>query len=381
MRVLINTPSPQRMGGVAALYASLRPHFSPEVSYFIFGRHTRSAGLVVRASRVVYDYARFALWLVRYWPKVVQLNPSLGTAALVRDGVFVAIARLTGRKVVIFMHGWNLEYEQRMRRNWLWLFRGFYFNAHAFVVLASEFACHLREMGYMGPIHVGATAIGDDIVEYAKNEVPTRPHDGRDFNILFLTRVEREKGIMEALAAYAILKARHPHVSMTVAGAGGALEAARHFVREQNLSDVQFLGYVRGAQKADAFSCASCYLFPSYTEGMPLSVLEAMAFGLPVITRSVGALADFFRDGEMGFVTESKDPAVFAQLVERLMAQPALCDHIGRHNQEYALRRFTPSGVAARLYAIYQSVVAGDASGGDAQASEGSRGEGSDGDS
>ncbi len=64
------------------------------------------------------------------------------------------------------------------------------------------------------------------------------------------------------------------------------------------------------------------YLFPTYHEGMPGSVLEAMGYGLPVITRTVGGLPDFFEHEKMGFITESLDASVFADFLEQLVKDP-----------------------------------------------------------
>jgi glycosyltransferase involved in cell wall biosynthesis len=212
-------------------------------------------------------------------------------------------------------------------------------------------------MGYTGPIHVITTTFDSTLLSTAKR-YRTRTNAKEPFNILFLSRVERQKGIIEALQSLAIVQAMHPNVHLTVAGTGNALEEARHYVRKNKIPNVKFIGYVRGSQKAQAYSLAHCCLFPTtWGEGMPITVVEAMAFGLPVITRPVGALADFFRDGEMGFLTESKDPAVFAQLVERLLIAPDLCKRMSRTNREYAMCHFTAPSVAARLGAIYQAIV------------------------
>jgi glycosyltransferase involved in cell wall biosynthesis len=89
---------------------------------------------------------------------------------------------------------------------------------------------------------------------------------------------------------------------------------------------------------------------------MPNAVLEAMAFGLPVVTRSVGGMKDFFEDGKMGFITESRDPAVFAEFLARLGADSVLRTSMGRYNRAYARGRFAASVVAARLLEIYARV-------------------------
>lgn len=359
MKVLLNTPPLDCMGGVATFYLNLREHLGDEIVYFHTGRRNGESSLR-SVLRLVVDYMRFVLVLCQTHFDIVHLNPSLGLRAIWRDAVFILIARAFRKKTVVFMHGWNKDYEEALRKRGLWLFQITYLRVNAFMVLASEFKLDLRFMGYTGPVHIVTTTFDSALLQQASG-YKKRTNSKEPFNILFLTRIERQKGIFEALESLAILQTIYPNVHMTVAGTGTALEEAQKYVIDNNIHNVEFVGYVRGRQKTENFSTAHCYLFPSYSEGMPISVVEAMAFGLPVITRPVGALADFFRDGEMGFLTASKDPAVFARLVEQLIVAPALCDKMSRINREYAMGRFSSSSVVDRFSSIYRNVATADA--------------------
>ena len=95
---------------------------------------------------------------------------------------------------------------------------------------------------------------------------------------------------------------------------------------------------------------ADLYLFPTFhAEGMPTSVLEAMAFGLPVITRPVGGLQDFFVDGKMGRLIDSLDPNDFASVIMDYIQSPIDVKRISLFNHEYALEHFMASIVAKKL--------------------------------
>ncbi len=85
--------------------------------------------------------------------------------------------------------------------------------------------------------------------------------------------------------------------------------------------------------------------------------MEAMAFGLPVITRPVGGLNDFFEDGKMGFIVETLEPRAFADALEKLIEQPETCNKMGRHNREYTRGRFAASHVAKRIYRIHEDIL------------------------
>jgi len=174
------------------------------------------------------------------------------------------------------------------------------------------------------------------------------------FKILFLARVEVAKGVFEALETYQILKQQYPGLSLVVAGAGTQLEKATTLVQNRQLADVSFAGEIHGEAKYAVLRAADAYLFPSHSEGLPISVLEAMACGLPVVTRSVGGLQDFFEHGKMGFITASREPRVFASLLSRLIQDPMLRSRMSAFNHAYAREHFTAPQIAAQLGRVYR---------------------------
>jgi glycosyltransferase involved in cell wall biosynthesis len=82
-----------------------------------------------------------------------------------------------------------------------------------------------------------------------------------------------------------------------------------------------------------------------------------MAAGLPVVTRPVGGIKDFFADGEMGFLTQETTPEAFAEYMERLLSDWRLREAISKHNASYAREHFTAGSAARRLGDIYRNVL------------------------
>jgi glycosyltransferase involved in cell wall biosynthesis len=306
--------------------------------------------------RVFGDYWRF-------WAKVrstnydlVHINPSLGREALIRDGFFLMLATAAGRTAVVFFRGWDLELEKRLRQRWLDLFRRTYFRASAFIVLAEEFRHKLIELGCTRPIFLETTTVDDSVFAMqARSE--TKSQDTSTFNILFLASVEISKGIYETVQAYRLIKAEFPNVTLTIAGDGVELDNVQAYVATHQIDDVCFAGHVCGHAKQQAFMDADCYLLPSHNEGLPNSVLEAMAYGLPIVTRLVGGLRDLMRNELVGLATESRQPEAFAQLIRILIQDPALRLRMRQHNTDYALRHFKASDVATRLKRIYAKII------------------------
>jgi glycosyltransferase involved in cell wall biosynthesis len=173
---------------------------------------------------------------------------------------------------------------------------------------------------------------------------------------LFLARLVREKGITETLVAVAALRDRGWPITLTIAGEGEAIGDVRRLVAFYDAKGefLRLAGDVRGRDKATTFAYHDIYCLPTYGEGMPNAVLEAMACGMPVVTCPVGGLCDFFEDGKMGLFVEPRSPGAIAIALERLIADPGLRQRIGAYNAEYAASFLAPA-VAKRLAAIYRA--------------------------
>jgi glycosyltransferase involved in cell wall biosynthesis len=147
-------------------------------------------------------------------------------------------------------------------------------------------------------------------------------------------------------------------IELIVAGEGEELENVKSFVRNRNMSNVTFAGYVRDEEKRHIFEKSQVFCYPTYYgEGLPTCAIEAIAYGLPVVTRPVGGLADFFKNEVHGFITDSLNPNTFANLIERLFLDKELYNKISLSNYQYAQINFLASSAALRLETIYKTVL------------------------
>lgn len=359
MKVLLVTPDTERQGGIANYYRVLRSHLGPDVEYFVVGPRRDGQGRWKTCSRTLRDYRDFHRKIKRGGYDIVHVNPSLVAWVVWREGIFTLIARRYCRRVIVFFRGWHAHSERRIRATWLTLFRALYFKASAFIVLSEQNARVLKELGCTRPIFVETTVVADEVFASPVRHAPGKREAEREteFRVLFLSRVERTKGVYEALEAVAILRAMRPHVTLTIAGNGHELAGLKAYVEAHRLAWVRFAGHVAGQAKEAVFAQADVYLLPTYGEGMPNSVLEAMGYGLPIVTRPVGGLCDFFEEGRMGMAIDSLDPREFAEALRTLVDDPVRRAQIGQYNREYARRRFRASEVAARLERIYGAVM------------------------
>lgn len=340
MNLLINTPdySKPSSGGVASFYHGMLGYWHERVKYNVVGRRHGVSG----ALWLPFDVVKFVLALLFFRPDAVMVNPSLKRNALRRDFLFVRVARRLGFRVVVMLHGFDLQEAETIDKGWVVRHLN---QASLVLTLAERFRLMMKEWGVTSPIALTTTKVEDRMIEH----FDIQRRNGEIRHLLFLARVEKEKGVYELIDTFALLKQRHPELTLTVAGDGSEWGPLKCYAEERHIEGVNFTGMLNGEARIKAYQDADLFFFPSYGEGMPTVVLEAMAFGLPVITRYVGGLCDFFEDGKMGRITASLSPADFAALIAPLLADKALTQQISRYNHTYALKHFMASEVGKNL--------------------------------
>ena len=315
MKVIINTPIITNPSGVSNHYLGLKDFFSEDIIYnqcytrYYLKRTLKSQFIVIFLFPFFFisNYLRFIALLIKHKEPIVLLNPSFGKTALQRDALFIKIAKRFKCKTTVFVHGWNKEYLQKVINKKGKLSNAWY-QVDAYFVLASEFKNYLLELGISVPIHLTTTKVSDKMLKGVEEKNISVIQ-----NILFLSRVEKEKGIFVTIDTFELLHKKHPDLKLTIVGRGNALNEAESYVKKKELSNIRFTGALYGDNLSQEFLKGDIFILPSYSEGMPTVVLEAMAFGLPVITRPVGGLVDFFEDDKMGYMIESFDPKAYAK--------------------------------------------------------------------
>lgn len=343
MKILIVVPEIHRLGGVANHYLGLSPHWKCDVSYLFYGKRNDRMSKLVTLLLYQYDYLRFIFKVAFTGYDAVIINPSLRKAQVIRDGAFLLLARLFGKKVVTFIHGFDIPYSERLRSRGR-LFR-WTFNKSSFIyTLAGDFRDRLQEIGIICPILLTTTKVADELLDGVT--VPVRD---KVKTILFVARLVPEKGILIALEAFSKLKKSYPHLRFFVCGDGPALPDAKAFVADNGIKDVTFFGKVVGNDLRDKYLDSDLYILPTTAEGMATTVLEAMAFGLPVITRPVGGVVDFWEEGKMGCLLDSFDSGEYASAIKELIENPKMLSEISEFNHQYAINHFLASEVVDKF--------------------------------
>lgn len=311
--------------------------------------------------RMLKDYWHFLRTLGTH--DVVHLNPSMSRKPFFRDMVFMYLVTLRHKPTVVFWHGWDWEFFGRVKSKYMTLMGSTFGKADAMIVLSSEMEKALKEILPASKVY-RKTTCPDVSLKSGLNEaaIGARYEDGHPIRLLFLARLERQKGIYECLSAFEKLKARYPELSLTIAGDGSEEGRVRGYIEGKQLKDIKILGFVSGQDKRVAFTEADIYLFPSYyPEGLPVSLLEAMSCGLPVLTSDIGGIKDEFIDGKMGYFVSPRNDQELADKLRYLLENPSLMKEMALFNFRYANDKYAAPKVARSIEVVYEEVAIGKA--------------------
>ena len=360
MKVLLTTPAITGKGGVSHYYKAILPTLLDSTNIDLSCIEIGSASNSYKFLHPITDQIKIWNMLKGKNFDLVHVNPSLDPKSLLRDGLILYMAKKRLLPTVIFFHGWDLFCESQINYRFLSLFKNVILNADTIIVLASQFRERLKAWGIDRPIYTETTAIEDELLSEFKIERKlAQLNEIKLVKVLFLSRVEKYKGIFETIDSIKILIERNYSVSLSIAGEGGAVTEVKNHLKKLNLNGngVTLLGHVNGKDKISILNSHHIYVLPTKHEGMPVSVLEAMAFGMPVVTSPVGGIKDFFLDGKMGFLIEKKDPLMIANLLERLILSKKKLMDIALYNHIYAKKRFLGSIVAERIKDVYFKTI------------------------
>ena len=366
MKVLVVGPDREDPGGVANYYNAVFPRLSGgEISahYLAIGSTHGKSSLI----HLIFDQIRFWRMLGSLKPDVVHLNPSLLWKSFLRDGLFILLAKMRRRRVLVFFRGWQNEFEKTISGYLKPFFNITYRQADAFVVLANEFCTRLREWGIQAPIYMATTTVANELLEnFSIDKKVEELEKACVVRILFMARLERVKGVLELIEAVGLVLRRGTRVSLTIAGDGSIMEEVSRMVSGlgSHKGSVEIAGYVRANEKVRILESHHLFCFPTgEAEGMPNAVLEAMAFGMPVITCPVGGLADFFEDGRMGILLQTRAAADIADSITSLLSSRSQMVDMARYNYQYAQQHFLASGAAEILRSRYMDMLNADRAG------------------
>ena len=162
------------------------------------------------------------------------------------------------------------------------------------------------------------------------SQVPNRSNSDL-LNFVFLGKIDQRKGIYDLLRAFASLPVAQQNKIRLILAGSGEEEQVRQLAKTLGIEkNIQFPGWINEQQRDDLLAQAHVFLLPSYQEGLPMALLEAMSWGLPCITTPVGGIPEVITDGETGLLVEPGNIEQLATAICSLATDESLRLRLGK---------------------------------------------------
>lgn len=278
---------------------------------------------------------------------IVHINMA-SDSSYYRKLYFIYAARLFHKKIVIHQHGGDFStfyYQQSSPKQRKRIQKNLNY-ADKFVVLTQawkEFFSHI---------------VQSEKLVVLPNAVFVPQSYEKDYNnqdMLFLGRLCKDKGLRELFRSVEMLYRKAPQIHLYLGGTWEDTELQQEM--EQHKEYITWLGWINGEKKDELLRKCAIYVLPSYYEGMPVSVLEGMAYGcVPVVTK-VGGLIDIIEGDKDGIFVEPQDQESLYMGLEQVIQSRAYREKLGQQARQKVVEHYEIHDNIEQLLKVYQDVL------------------------
>lgn len=278
--------------------------------------------------------------------KIVHIHTASNNS-FKRSSYYLKIAKVMRKKIILHIHGGGFKKYYTDNKDFV---NSVLNSSDAIITLSDSWKEFYQQINIVKNVFVVPNIISNPVIK----KVST---DGR-FHLLYLGHICKAKGIFDLVN---LLKEYYrDYVGKLVLDIGGGLyeeDVLRKMIKDYGLEEVIcFHGWISGNDKYTLFNKANAFILPSYTEGVPISILEAESYGLPILATNVGGIPEIVKNGENGFLFSPGDKGKMKFHIDYLLQNASLCICMGERSK-FLVRANFPESVENRLMYIYKKML------------------------
>jgi glycosyltransferase involved in cell wall biosynthesis len=336
------------MGGVRAVVQGyIEGGLFDEVDCTYVATH-RYGSRFAKLSAALSGWLKVAVRLHALEAPLLHVHISPG-ASFWRKSVVCALARIARRPYILHVHAGQFEkfYEQSSpaaRR----IVRAVFERAALVIALSRSWREILGRIAPQARIEVMPNGVSLPAIDHSRRRADRQP------TLLFLGDVARHKGVFDLVRAFARLARDFPRLRLIVGGAG-EIQEVRRLAAGLGLGErIECTGWLPSERKREQLAGAMSFVLPSYMEGMPMALLEAMSWGLPAVATAVGGVPEIITHELDGLLVAPGDIAALAAAIARLAGDASLRERLSSAARATIATRFSLDTSIARLLALYR---------------------------
>lgn len=327
-------------GGIAQVLYVYSSFFEP----FHFVRTVVDGNKFIKGIVFVEAIFHFLYYMLFKKIEIVHIHGA-SYASFWRKRVFIYMAILFKKKVVYHIHGGKFQLFAKNRNRTI---QKTLLKCNCIIALSNNWKAYFMENYKYSKVIV------------IKNVIEN-PHICKDnsstFTLLFLGYISKNKGIFDLLEAISQNKTSYENKLRLIIGGNGETNKIQDIITKNRLNNiVSFQGWVSGKKKIALLNMANAYILPSYNEGLPISILEAMSYALPIISTNVGGIPEIVKNEVNGFIIEPGDKSEINTSINTLMNNKSLREKMGAESAQIA-KDYLPRCISQQLLKVYHNLL------------------------
>lgn len=309
--------------------------------------------------------------------KVVFMYLCSSKIGFIRDSIYILCGILFGNKVIAQYHGGNFRSFYNHRSLIYRAFIRFTLSKLSnLIVLGESLAPMYKDIYPLNRIVFLRNGVNPSLFPVKKQSYSS------SFTIFFLGHLTFPKGFYDLVIAYKSLYRKHGNkISFIFAGErvgyktelasylttewanfyleniDNIVDTMRDFIDNADSFNAKYLGLINPKQRLQILHTSDLFVLPSYSEGLSMSCIEAMAVGLPIITTPVGAMSEIVLNGKGGIIVEVGKPEQLAAKIEMLLFNRKLTYEMASFNQKFARQKLDIKTISTELYQLLSSLL------------------------
>ena len=347
-RICMIGPDPKVMGGVAAVVAGyLNSSLARDNDLKYISSH-KDGSKLKKLMVAAWAYLRFIWMCIFTKPDIIHIHSSFG-ASFYRKIIFIIIGKWFSIPIVNHIHGSEFDkfYTNAAERKKIVVATN-YLKCDVIIVLSKEWKNKLEQ---------AIRSINVSIVE----NFGVIPHniaavENRKNTVLFLGHIEAGKGIYDIPEIVKKVIEDIPDVKFVLCG-NGEVDKLKRIVKKNNMDNyIELTGWINNQQKDELLNSSRICFLPSYSEALPMAILEGMAYGLPVISTNVGGIPTVVAEDINGYLYEPGSIVDFANAIIKLLNDPYLWKKMHKNNIRKISNKFCIESNVKKVSAIYHNI-------------------------
>lgn len=337
----IGTDFSKPRGGIAQVLNTYSSIYNP----FIFIATTKQCNMVLKYVFVFFAWIKFIVYCLKKDIYIIHIHGA-SYNSFWRKKLFIDTAHFFHKKIVYHIHGGEFDKFSFKHRNSISKTLN---KANTIICLSAHWETFFKQEFHLNNVSIIPNITPSPTYTSNKSETPTA---------IFLGALNEKKGIYDLLKMISVHQDELRKVSFKLhIGGNGQIDKVKQSITDYGITDiVTFEGWVDSDKKTALLSSANIYILPSYAEGLPISILEAMSYKMAILSTPVGGIPEVVKENINGHLTQPGDIEALFIAVMDIATNKTKREEMGLKSYEL-VQPYLPKNVEMQLSSLYKKLI------------------------